>query len=199
MAAQAILTMTSEEYLAFERASQTRHELINGVVYAMAGGSERHASIISNLSLSIGASVRPKGCRHYTSDMRVKVDESGAYTYPDFVLVCGKPVLEDSRGDSLLNPILIVEVLSPSTAAYDRGAKFAHYRLIESLRTYLVVEQESVFVDRYDRREDGVWTLTSYGKREEILELPSVGVAVPLAEVYRDIDVPDGPLGMPTA
>jgi Uma2 family endonuclease len=131
------------EYLALERAAEHRHEYVSGRVYAMTGASREHNVIATNTSRALGNQLSGRPCETYQSDMRVKVSETGMYTYPDVVVACGTPAFEDAYVDTLLNPTVIIEVLSPSTEAYDRGEKFAHYRRLPSLREYLLIAQGS--------------------------------------------------------
>lgn len=186
--------ISSEEYLAAERKAEIRHEFVNGVVYAMAGGSLFHSEIIANLISGLGQLLAGSGCRPLGSDLRVKVSATGMYTYPDVTVVCGKAILEDNHQDTLLNPVAIFEVLSPSTESYDRGAKFAHYRRVETLRTYVVITQDSAIVERHDRQDDGHWVLTECVGITSALELPTLGVSIPLAKIYANVDLEEGPI-----
>ena len=139
--------ITPQEYLALERASEVRHEYFNGSVYAMAGAKERHNLVTSNVSGELHARFKGRGCKVHSSDMRVKVDTTGLYTYPDVVALCGPARFEDDEQDTLVNPALIVEVLSPPTEAYDRGEKFAHYRRIASVTDYLLISPDRLRVE----------------------------------------------------
>ena len=148
---------TAEEYLAMERASDTRHEYLDGQVIAMVGASLRHGIILGNVFASLHAQLRTSGCSVVPNDLRVRVDDT-AYTYPDVVVVCGEPMLEDEYVDTLLNPMLIVEVLSPSTESYDRSGKFYRYQQIASLQGYLLVAQAQPQVDYFQRQSDTGWS-----------------------------------------
>ena len=139
MASNAATKVTEEQYLAIDRAAEFRSELIDGEIIAMSGGSLRHSGVKMNLALEVGNALRGGSCRAFDSDLRVRVS-SRMYTYPDLTIVCGKPILADERQDILLNPKVIVEVLSPSTEYYDRGAKFQRYREIDSLTDYILVD-----------------------------------------------------------
>lgn len=179
--------LTPEEYLAFERASTLKHEYVNGRVYAMSGASEAHNLIVLSLASALHVQMRGRPCRVYTSDMRVKVSPAGRYTYPDVVALCGERKFEDAHVDTLLNPSVIVEVLSESTERFDRGDKFVHYRRLESLREYVLVSQDRVQVERYVR--DGpFWVLVELSDPDAVLELPSVGCAVPLRDIYERVE-----------
>lgn len=179
-------TYTAAEYLALERASETRSELVNGQILAMTGASRAHNLIAANICREIGNHLKGRPCEAYQSDMRVKVSPTGLYTYPDVVVVCGQPQLEDEHGDTLLNPTLLVEVLSPSSEAYDRGEKFAHYRRLESLREYLIVAQDRPRIERYAR--DGErWVLTEASGLDAALDLTSIGCRLALADVHDKV------------
>jgi Uma2 family endonuclease len=175
--------LTPAQYLQLERRSETRHEFFHGEMFAMAGASWEHSLIAGNLSRAIGNQFRDRPCAVHQSDMRVLVDATGLYTYPDVVALCGEPRFEDSRVDTLLNPAVIVEVLSESTEAYDRGRKFDHYRRIESLREYVLVAQDRVHVEHFARRGEQ-WLLTVYRRAEDRIALESIGCAVLLSEIY---------------
>ncbi len=185
---------TPEEYLALERKAQFKSEYFGGEIFAMSGASREHNRIALNLASALNARLANGPCEAFVADMRVKVSPSGLYTYPDIVAVCGEARFEDAEVDTLLNPTLIVEILSPSTEGYDRGKKFHHYRRIESLREYVLVSQDRVQVERFSRQEDG-WMLTVYGRRDEVIGLASVGAEVPLRVIYERLDVPEGELG----
>src|SRR5690606_7579846 len=131
--------LTAEEYLEFERSSEIKHEFYNGRVFAMAGAKRRHNLIALNIGSEIRSNLKGKDCEAYPSDMRVLVAEFGLYTYPDVSVVCGKPEFQDDVLDTLLNPVLLIEILSDSTESYDRGRKFQHYRSIETLKEYVLV------------------------------------------------------------
>jgi len=177
---------TPEEYLALERRSETKSELVNGRIYAMTGASREHNLITANLVRELSTQLRGRPCESYASDMRVKVDETGMYTYPGVVALCGEPAFEDAAVDTLLNPAVIVEVLSPSTESYDRGEKFAHYRRLASLREYVLVAQNRVRVEHYARRGEQ-WVLTEFSDLAGAFELPSVGCTLRLVDVYERV------------
>ncbi len=181
---------TVEKYLTFERMVGTRHEYLDGYVYAMSpGGSPRHAQIAANVIASLGRQLRSGPCRLYTGGLRVHVDETGLYTYPDLSVACGEP--RCAEGHALRNPVLLAEVLSPSTARYDRGEKLVHYRRIPSLREYLLIEQDRAYVERHER--DGArWILHEATGMDAALDLPSVGATLALADVYEGVAFPPG-------
>jgi len=176
-----------EEYLALERAAEHKSEYFDGEIFAMAGASEEHNLITVNLSRELSTQLKGRPCRTYSNDMRVKVDASGLYTYPDVVVVCGERQFEDAQVDTLLNPTLIVEVLSPSTEAYDRGQKFRLYRGLASLKTYVLVAQDTPQVERYERQPDDQWLLSEAQNLEDALPLPGIGCHLALSEVYDNV------------
>lgn len=180
--------ITPEEYLAFERASETRHEFDNGRVFVRSGASERHNLIVANLIAAIHPQLRGGPCRVYPSDMRLHVVASELFAYPDVTVVCGRSELEDEHLDTLLNPTVLIEVLSPSTESYDRGRKAAYYRTVESLREYLFVSQDEPRIERYTRTAEGQWTLAEADRREDGIALESVGCVLRLEEVYAGVE-----------
>lgn len=190
--------LTGAEYLELERAAEFRSELIEGEIVAMSGGSFAHSSLIAGLAREFGNRLRKGPCRVLVSDQRVLVSETSLYTYPDVVVVCGQPQFLDDRRDTLLNPTLLAEVLSPSTERYDRGRKFAHYREIPSLTEYLLVAQDEPRIESYVRAEDGRWIFREATGLEATLELPSLGIQLPLAEVYDQVDFATAARGEPT-
>jgi Uma2 family endonuclease len=177
---------TPEEYLAHEREAAYKSEYIAGQVVAMSGVSREHSLINGNLFRVLSSQLLDRPCEVHASDMRVKVSARGLYTYPDIAVVCGDTQYEDDQVDTLLNPTLIVEVLSPSTEAYDRGVKFGYYRQLPSLREYLLVAQDRMLVEHFVREDDG-WLLTETTDPGAVVRLPSINCEVPLAEIYRKI------------
>jgi Uma2 family endonuclease len=180
--------ITPQEYLARERAAETRSEYFNGEMFAISGANWAHALIKDNLACALGNQFKGGPCRVVTSDLRVKVDATGLYTYPDIVIVCGQPQFEDHVLDTLLNPIALVEVLSESTEKYDRGGKFAHYRQLPTVQEYILVSQDRPLVERFVRQADGSWLLTEFAGLETRFPFASVPAEVPLAEIYRGVD-----------
>lgn len=182
--------LTPEEYLALERQTETKSEYLDGEVFAMAGASLAHNQIVINAVLALGGRLKGGPCRIFSSDMRVKVSRSGLYTYPDLVVICGRPQLEDEQRDTLLNPILLIEVLSSSTENYDRGRKFDHYRMLESLTDYVLVSQDEAKVEHFARQPADKWLLSIYKGLEAVALLPAIGCELPLTEVYDKIEFP---------
>lgn len=188
MSALPEIPWTGKDYLAFERKSDEKHEFVDGVVYAMTGASERHNLVITNVVASLHGQVRQRPCRVYPSDMRVKIVETGIYTYPDISIVCEPPRFEDDGRDTLLNPVVLIEVLSPSTENYDRGKKFQHYRTLESLQEYILIAQDARHIEHYRRQADNQWLLTDFTQADGVIELPSIACTLALADVYEKVD-----------
>jgi Uma2 family endonuclease len=174
---------TPDEYLVYERQSETKNEYLNGEILAMSGASRRHNRIVLNIAFSLDRQLKGRACEVYAHDMRLRAPAAKLYTYPDVVVACGEPRFEDSELDTLLNPVLIVEVLSKSTEGYDRGAKFEHYRTLPSLSEYLLVAQGRIHVERFLRETDH-WVLTETDELASTIELPSIGCTLALADVY---------------
>ncbi|HZT58930.1 MAG TPA: Uma2 family endonuclease [Pyrinomonadaceae bacterium] len=175
-----------EEYLSLERRAEFKSEYFDGVIYAMAGGSERHNLITGNLVTELNIRLRERPCRVYPSDMKVRMPNSKRFFYPDVSVVCGEPQFADEVKDVLLNPILIVEVLSESTEAFDRGKKFSSYQQIESLREYLLVAQDEFVVEHYLRQEDG-WLYTKANGLDTSLVLPALDCQIALSDIYNKV------------
>lgn len=176
-----------DEYLALERADEVRHEYLRGELFAMVGASRAHNLIVTRLVVALHTRLVGRGCEVYSNDMRVRVEATDFVAYPDIVVACGEPLFHDGYADTLLDPVVIVEVLSPSTADYDRGSKFAHYRSIRSLRDYLLVAQDEVRVEHFAAEPDGTWRFSETCDRDAAVELPAVGCSLPLAEVYEGL------------
>ncbi len=179
--------LSPEEYLALERQSEEKHEYLDGEMFAMTGASLRHNGIVWNVAGTLYSQLRGRPCRASIADLRIQVAATGLYTYPDIVVVCGEPQLADGSFDTLLNPTLIVEVISPTTEAYDRGKKFAHYRTIESLAEVVLVSQERVEVEQFSRQPEGGWLLREANRLEDSLPLASIGCELSLAAVYERV------------
>ena len=177
---------TFAEYIRVEETSAIKHEFLDGVVYAMAGGSPDHAAIAGNLIRLLSVALDGKRCRVFTSDLRVRASKTGLVTYSDVSVICDRVELdpEDTKGHTALNPTLLVEVLSPSTEDYDRGEKLSHYKRIDSLREVMFVAHDEQRVDLW-RRTGGHWTQLTFRAADSVL-LESVSCAIPLAEIYRD-------------
>ena len=189
MLSQTKIKIRPEEYLAAERISETRHEFFDGIVFAMAGASKKHNQISSNLVRIIGNQVSNKPCSVYSSDMRVKSEGEKKYSYPDVVVSCEPENFEDEEEDTLLNPVLIIEILSDSTEAYDRGNKFFHYRQIESFVEYLLLSQSSYHLERYIRQSDNAWLYSELETVDDEIELSSIGCTLSLKEIYEKVKI----------
>ncbi len=183
--------LSPTEYLAIERAATTKSEYFNGQMWAMAGGLEPHNLISANVIGELHTQFKGRPCRAYGSDQRIKVEATGLYTYPDASALCGKPGLEDKYRDTLLNPQVLVAVLSKSTERYDRGDKFGHYQRIPSLQDYLMISQKKHHVDHYRRQDDGSWLLRVYTSLDDLVELESVGCRLVLREIYDKVELSD--------
>jgi Uma2 family endonuclease len=177
--------MTEDEYLAYDLAHEHKAEFVNGEAVDMSGVSPEHDAVVINLTLALGNRIRGGPCRVRGADLRVRLDETGMYAYPDLTLVCGKAQFADTKPPSLLNPKVIVEVLSESTAAYDLGAKAAHYRHRASVDTLVFVDSRRRMVQLQTRNADGTWTLSERTDGE--LPLATLGFSVPLAEIYEGV------------
>jgi len=181
--------VTPEEYLAFERASEYKSEYYDGEIFAMTGASKEHNLITVNIASEFRAQLKKRDCKTYVNDMRVKVPATGLYTYPDVVVVCGEPQFEDEHFDTLLNPVLVVEVLSKSTARYDRAGKFSDYRSIPSFVEYLLVAQDEHRVEHYARQTDARWLLTEYRSPADVVQLDSIQCSLALEEIYDKVEL----------
>lgn len=184
---QAAKQYTVEEYLALERTSLEKHEYYRGEIFAMSGASLPHNRIQMNFTGETRAFLKGKSCDVFGSDLRVHIPTSGLYTYPDAVIVCGELDVRDKEGDTLLNPAVIIEVLSKSTQSYDRGDKFALYRAILSLKEYILIASESVGVEHYSKQENGTWVLKEVNNPNDALHISSINFPLPLAELYSGV------------
>lgn len=181
--------LTPEDYLATERSAEFKSEFFNGEIFAMSGASQSHNTIVLNVGAELRQQLKKRPCKAYVNDMRVKVNLTGLYTYPDVAVVCGKAQFDDAHFDTLLNPTLIIEVLSDSTEAYDRGRKFEHYRKLESLVEYVLIAQNRPHVESYRRQPDQQWLLAECEGLDGIVHLPSIGCELALAEIYDKLEL----------
>lgn len=180
--------LTPAEYLKFERKSEERHEYFDGEIFAMLGAKRNHNKIVGNLSGLIWQYLKGKDCEFYPTNMRVFIPETGLYTYPDLVVACGEPQFQDDVFDTLLNPVLIIEVLSETTEGYDRGKKFQHYRSIESLQEYVLIAQDEARIEKYVKNGDGFWFFTEAVGLDSKIEFSSIECRIALEEVYDKIN-----------
>jgi Uma2 family endonuclease len=190
MSTAAVPRYTPEEYLARERAAEYKSEYVNGFIVAMTGASRPHNVVAVNIGGELRSQLKGRPCEVYLADMRVKVSATGTYRYPDVVVACGDIAFEDAELDTLLNPVVIVEVLSPSTEATDRGEKFAHYRRLASLQEYLLVSQDTPRIEQYVRQADG-WLLSEVSDLDASVRLTAIDCVLPLREVYDKVRFPD--------
>jgi Uma2 family endonuclease len=177
---------SEDDYFAVEASSGIKHEFYQGEIFAMAGASLAHNHLSANVLTLLRGSVRPKGCSAFGSDLRVKTPD-GLFTYPDVMVVCGPVSLTRDRPDTVTNPCVIVEVLSDATRDYDRGEKFTLYQAIPTFQEYLLIEQDRVWVEHWQRQPIGDWTMQTYGALDAIISLPTCGVTLPLREVYLQV------------
>jgi Uma2 family endonuclease len=195
MSAQPQPRLTPAQYLEAERAAEFRHEYYDGQIYAMSSGSYQHGQFIGNLTTELSNALKRRPCSVVPNDLRLRVSPDGLYTYPDVIVISGDPRFADDQHDTLLNPALIVEVLSPSTEAYDRGFKSAQYRTVESLEEYALVSQAEPRVEVFRRQPGGHWLLSEAIGIDAVCHFESLDCVVPLAEIYAKVTFsPDGPL-----
>ncbi len=189
-AAAAQTFFTPEEYIIRERKAEIKSEYLNGRIVAMSGASRAHNLITRNISGELYVQLKGRTCESYTNDMRVRIPSPMSYTYPDVVVVCDEPRFEDDVFDTLLNPTVLFEVLSPSTEAYDRDRKFSRYQQIASLREYVLVSQDRVCVEHYHRR-GAQWVLTEFYARADVLPLVSIDCELALWDIYALVQFPE--------
>jgi Uma2 family endonuclease len=189
MASHSVTKLTEEQYLALERAAEFKSEYFDGEMFAMSGASMQHGRLQRNLISALSNDLRDSECEAFGSDLRVRVS-GRMYTYPDISVVCGKPLLADDQQDVLLNPVVIVEVLSPSTEKYDRGLKLQHYRTIATLQEYILVDQTQVRIEQYTRQDTAVWTVRDHQSLDAELTLPSIGVSLSMRHIYDRVEFP---------
>ena len=187
MSQQIVPYVSPEEYLRLERQSEYKSEYVNGEIFAMTGASRKHNLVAGNIFRELSQQLRSRQCEAYVGDMRVKVTATGLYTYPDVVVVCGEPKFEDTFVDTLLNPTLLVEVLSQSTERYDRIAKSSYYRTLDSLSEHLLAAQDEVRLEQYVKQTDGRWVLFEYSALENVVELSSISCSLALRDVYGKV------------
>src|SRR5580700_4352347 len=188
MAVPAIKYTTPQEYLALERASKEKHEYFAGKVLAMAGASLAHNDIVANLIREIGLLLKDRPCRILPSDIRVSIPSKESYMYPDAVIVCGQPEMEDDKFDTLKNPVVIFEILSPSTEDHDRGKKFFFYRQIPSFSEYILIDTTRPFVELSRRQDDGSWIFGVMSDPEGLMPITAIKSKIPMEEIYRNVE-----------
>lgn len=179
--------VSPEEYLALERKAEFKSEYVDGVIYAMAGGSRSHHLLAGNMLTALNIELRHTSCEVYGSDLKVHAPASGKFFYPDVTVGCGKLEFLDDKKDALLNPVLLIEVLSESTSAYDRGKKFQYYQEIESFREYLLVSQDEPIIERFVRQPGRDWLYTKFEGLDAAIELQTVGCRLELKDIYAKV------------
>ena len=183
---------SADEYLALEEQADYKSEFYKGEIFAMAGGSYNHNIITGNLFAALNQFVAAKPCAAFTSDMRLLVEKGDLYTYPDVMVVCGQPQFATGRTDTIVNPVLIVEVLSRSTQEYDRGLKFELYRTLDTFQDYVLIDQDRVHLEYYHRLDSGQWLLTEFNNAEAVLMLTAIDFNIPISRIYQKVDWFDG-------
>ncbi|NJM07590.1 Uma2 family endonuclease [Candidatus Gracilibacteria bacterium] len=189
MTAQPKRPITEQEYMQFERESTAKHEYYGGRIYAMTGASGVHNLIAGNTLAALHGQLRRRPCQISPSDMQVKIQKTGLHTYPDLVICCGEPQFTDAALDTLLNPLVLIEILSPSTERYDRGMKFQHYRTIATLQDYILIAQDDYYIEYYSRQDNGQWLLQEATGIEAQIDIPSIGSTLSLADVYEKVHI----------
>ncbi len=179
--------ITAEDYLEQERAATEKHEYYQGEVFAMSGASLEHVIITRNITVGIGIKQKGKSCQPFGSDLRIHIPANSLYTYPDLSIICGKPELTDNNFDTATNPSVIIEILSESTRNYDMGTKFKLYRDIPTLREYILIDSETVYVEKHVRQQDNNWLLSELKHEADTLHIESIDIALPLKDIYEGI------------
>lgn len=183
--------MTVEEYFAIELRTERKNELRDGVMHAMADETREHNILSRNLLFEIWSRIRESGCQVFVSRMRVRVESTGLYTYPDLLIVCGTPEYAPENRDTLINPKVVIEILYDSTERYNRTTKFRHYKKLPSVQEYVLVSQDEPLVERFTRQNDGVWGQKDFVGHEEEMVLASVPMSIPMADVFRGVEFPE--------
>jgi len=201
MSALRIPRLTIDEYITIENAALYKSEFFDGEMFAMAGASPPHNIVRENLSAELHARLKGSGCRSVSSDQRLKVVRTGLFTYPDLLVICGPWQFDAKDPNAVINPVLIVEVLSPSTEKYDRGAKFRNYRQIPTLREYILIAQDEPICERYVRQPDDSWALTWFVGLDQSLAFAIVDASIPLTDLYAGVALTDSgdPAASPAA
>jgi Uma2 family endonuclease len=189
--------VTEAEYLEIERAAEFKSEFYQGEMFAMSGGKPQHSLIATNLAREFSMRLRSSECVAYNTDLRIKIEASGLYTYPDLSVICGPLRFAEGTDDTVVNPTVLVEVLSDSTEAYDRGTKFEHYQQIPTLQEYLLVSQKAARIEQFRRQPGGDWLLKVAAGMDQSLELPSLAIVIPLAEVFARVSFSPTPIRPP--
>src|SRR5205807_7343185 len=186
--------LTDAEYLAIERSAEFKSEFFDGEMFAMAGGTPQHSLIAVNFAAELRNRLKGHACVPYNADLRIKIEATGLYTYPDLSVICGALQFAEGTNDTVVNPTLLVEVLSDSTEGYDRGKKFEHYRQIPSLQAYLLASQKEPRIEQFIRQADGRWLLNEAAGLEANLELPSLRISLSLGEIFDKVSFVPSPI-----
>ena len=181
-------TLSLEEYRNLETIAEVKHEYHDGEIIEMTGGSINHNSILINLIVLLKLALRGTNYRLQSSDLRLWIPQYNRGLYPDLMIIAGEPLFSDNRNDEILNPCVIIEVLSPSTSGYDRGDKFRYYRSIPQLNQYLLVSQGEILIESYSKTSENNWLLQEYTPARGIISLDSLGISLNLADIYEGID-----------
>ena len=180
--------VSPEEYLEQERRAEYKSEYLAGEVFALAGASRRHGLIVTNLIAELRQQLKGKPCELYAGDLRLRVTPAGLYTYPDVMVVCDDVQFADDQKDTVLNPVVLIEVLSESTSDYDRGRKFEYYRTLPSLREYLTVAQDKPHIEHWTRQQEDSGSLVEFNNVSQTIRLASIDCVLPLKEIYDKVD-----------
>jgi len=182
--------VSPDEYLKFEREAASRHEYLDGEIYAMAGESLSHSRVCMNLAREVGNNLKGKNCEALSPNMKVRTSSASLFAYPDLTIVCGEPLFHDKKKDVLINPKVIFEVLSPSTAEYDRTTKFQRYRMgNETLTDYILVSQDKFFVEHFVKQADNNWIYRSYGNLSDTVSIENAECELSLSEIYDRVEI----------
>jgi Uma2 family endonuclease len=181
-----------DDYFLLEETGEIKHEYYQGAAYAMTSGSIAHNIIVANTISQIHAQLHAKSCTVFAINLRLKVEATGLYTYPDLTVICGPVRSADGRNDTITNPSVLIEVLSPSTEGYDRGRKFQHYRTIGTLRDYLLIAQDGMHIEQYSRQEEYQWLLQEYSPIDNIVHLASIDCSLALTAIYEEVRFTEG-------
>jgi Uma2 family endonuclease len=181
--------ITEKEYLETERLALEKHEYYKGEIFAMSGASIAHNKIFSNTFLEIGTKLKGKKCQPFGSDLRIHIPKNTLFTYPDISIVCGETETTDDKFDTITNPSVIIEILSPSTRNYDKGEKFTLYREIDSLQEYILIDSERIMVEKFIRNSDNSWQLTEYKSIDLSFSITTVAIEMPLLDIYEGLAI----------
>jgi Uma2 family endonuclease len=184
-----ILYINDKDYLDAERLALEKHEYYKGEIFAMSGASIAHNKIFSNSFISIGAQLKGKKCQPFGSDLRIHIPKNTLFTYPDISIVCGETETTDDKFDTITNPSVIIEILSPTTRNYDKGEKFTLYREIDSLQEYILIDSERIMVEKFIRNPDNSWQLTEYKTIEQSFSIATAGIEMKLIDIYEGVKI----------